>query len=365
MDKSASLKASIAAKLKSKATQAKTKLQTKKEKEKDCDNDLDAKVKHEQFEIADYESYLNNFLMRNNLNSPPNGSHKKKIMLEVRTRDWVLQNSQHVHLTLDKDWLEEHNKYISGLSTEDLFNLYGYTHKGDVYVNHWLRRSLDIESFMNDIEEFAQLASEYEYFPLFFPALRVAAKYSMSNSDIVFQTPPTQKDKVTFSRLTHNNVSLTTKYELLSSIADILSFDRFWRSVLEEYWQTLDRIIREAPVTKEHMILYRGVSDDYYLTQFMMNHRDRVHVAESFVSTSSSIHAAAKFADFDTNCCFIRMYVPKGTPMVLMAGLSKYDEAEFLLNHRTQFYITKSGTEEFCKDSQNKLRMRVTDVVII
>lgn len=303
--------------------------------------------------------------MRNTLNSSPHGSHKTKIMLEIHNREWVLQNSQHVHLTLDKDWLDEHNKYISNLSNEDLFNLYGYTHKGDVYVNHWLRKTLDVDRFMDDIDEFAEMENEYDYFPLFFPALRVAAKYSMSSLDIVFKTPPAQKDKVIFSKLNHSNISITKKYELLSSIANLLSFDRFWRSVLEEYWQTLERIIREAPVTKEHMILYRGVSDDYYLTQLMMNHRERVHIAESFVSTSTSIHAASKFADFHTNCCFIRMYVPKGTPMVLMAGLSKYDEAEFLLNHRTQFYITKSGIEEFCKDSKNKMRMRVTDVVII
>jgi hypothetical protein len=354
----------ITAKLKSKAVQAKTKIQTKKEKERHCDNNV-SRVKREEYEITELYPFLSNFLLRNTLNSTSTGRVNKKIMIEVRNQDWVLQNSKHVHLKIDKDWLKAQDDYVKSLSTEDLFNIYGYTHKGDVYVNHYLRGSLDIKQFMSDIQEFAQLASEYDYFPLFFPALRVVARYSFQQLDILFQTPPMQKDKVTLSRLNHNNVSNTMKYEFLSSIADMLSFDRFWVSVLEEYVQCLDKIIRNAPPTTEHMILYRGVTTDYYLTKFMMDHRDRIHVANSFVSTSSSITQATDFVDFDTSCCFTRIYVPKGTRMILMAGISKYDEAEFLLNHRTQLYITKSGTEDFCKDSTHKFRMRVTDVVTI
>jgi hypothetical protein len=60
----------------------------------------------------------------------------------------------------------------------------------------------------------------------------------------------------------------------------------------------------------------------------------------------------------------MRIYVPIGTHMVMMAGLTNLDESEFLLGPRTQFYITKTAGYKFCISKHN-LQMQVTDMVVI
>jgi hypothetical protein len=54
----------------------------------------------------------------------------------------------------------------------------------------------------------------------------------------------------------------------------------------------------------------------------------------------------------------LRVYVPATTRILLIAGVSKYEEAEFLLRNNTQFYITRTGTV-------GNTKMKITDIVVI
>jgi hypothetical protein len=61
----------------------------------------------------------------------------------------------------------------------------------------------------------------------------------------------------------------------------------------------------------------------------------------------------------------LRIHVPAGTRMLMLSGISEFtSEYEFLLGHKMQFFITKSGTEVFCKDTYD-FKMRVTDMTVL
>lgn len=356
--------------LREKATYARKEVARKSELEKNCDNDI-SNINEHKFDILDFRKYLNDFLTRNTLNDGKIiGSLQKATMIHVRNNEYALLKKKHFNLNIDNDWLQKQNQYVASLSTEDLFNLYGYTHKGDVYVNNYLRGQLDVELFMNDINSFSDFIDEYLYFPLFFPAMRVITSKCKTHKQCayMFESPPTQDELDTFLQLKDTTISMTDKYDALSTIASQLSFEHFWKVVIQQYVDSLDKIIRGAPRTTHRMVLYRGVKSDYFLSGIKYNNpRDRIYTANNFVSTSSSIQVASNFADFDiTNCCFMRMVIPAGTSMILLTGVSAYTESEFLLGRTTKFYIAKTGTEEFCKGSKDrKKRIKVTDIVVV
>jgi hypothetical protein len=182
--------------------------------------------------------------------------------------------------------------------------------------------------------------------------------------ELIFEKTPKDYELAEVRAILHAE-SNVMKYMKLIVLAPKLSYDRFWIPVLEEYITALDDIIRKAPPVPHAIVLYRGVESDYFLTSFMKDHKQRVHVANSFVSTTSSVLVANEFVNYDNKCCFMRLYVPAKTHMIMMIGISKFKlEAEFLLSHKTQFYITKARTEKFCKGTFD-LEMRTTSVVVI
>lgn len=359
------LPSSIVSTLRSKATRARKKIQYKRDMDPHCDaNETKHFVKYKVFSL---NKFLSQFLDPGTLDL----SHKqygrvvRQNLQHVENVQYIFLTDKHQSMDIDNDWLQRQNEYIRSLSTEDLFNVYGYTYHGDVFVNYYLRGTFDVPEFKEHLRTFD--VDNERYFPLFFPAIRAISKYGETTIHLVFDTLKPSEDAVAKAMsLQRKDVNNSDKYRILMSIAKDLSYDRFWVSVLEMYRDALEKIIRNAPATTQPMVLYRGVSTDYYLTKFMTSHKDRIHIANSFVSTTSAISVAADYVDFDTtNCCFMRMFVPKGTQMLLMAGISLFnDESEFLLGHKSQFYITKSSTEVFCKGNLN-FKMRVTDLVVI
>ena len=290
---------------------------------------------------------------------------------------------------VDKTWLSQMNKYISGLSTKDLYTLVAYTHYGDVIANNFLRNKLKKEDFVKELAAADKWLGNY--YPLFFQALDKLEKTKNIKYILKDGKDPTLDtslpyiknvishkilpDKILsgkmlisdiFNKLsTIKNLKISEKYSILYLISRYLDYDKFWKGVIEQYIKDLDNLIDNSPPITKRMIVYRGVKNDYFLT----GTKDHIYKTDSFVSTSINLPSAMKFAGND--CCFKRITLLPGTKTLLLAGISKYkNEIELLLGTNAQFYITKEKntiprlTTDICNDGQTG-KIIVTDMVIV
>jgi hypothetical protein len=353
--------------LRSKATASRKRVVELAERDKECDMQGEMLVE-EYGRITLFKKFLTGFLKTRTLDLPSAHPFVRSVKLRYREAAkahhvFVDKTIDTAALVLDTKWMKAQDDYIMRLSKEQIFDLYGYTYNGDVFVNNYLRGTFDVAQFSNYLETFD--IAKPNYFALFFPAMRVLKRFGKIPDMIrmIFNETPTDIDVDQINAII-NSDSNVIKYMKLVVIAPKLSYDRFWIPVLEDYIAALEAIVSKAPPAPKAMVLYRGVESDYFLTNFMKDHKARVHIANSFVSTSASVAVANDFMNYENKCCFIRLYVPAGTRMIMMMGISRFDEAEFLLGHKTQFYITKARTEKFCKGTFD-LEMRTTSVVVI
>lgn len=360
-------------KLRSNALSSKIRVKAMAEKDKECSMRDEMHVS-KYGDFTSLTKYLSGFLTSGTLDISSAHAFAVKErepyrMAEKKEYIFVDQTVDKAALDLDSKWLESQDKYVMKLKKEQLFDLYGYSFDGDRFVNNYLRGTFNVEHFIQYLQTFDSTSSRY--FALFFPALRVLQRFGTMPEMVrlIFHKTPTDTDieEVHDILISETNV---IKYKKLIALAPKLSFERFWTSVLEDYVEALEDIIRNAPPCKDTMVIYRGVDSDYFLTDFMKNHTDRIHIAKSFVSTSSSVSIANQFVNYDKKCCFIRLYIPAGTRMVMMIGVSRFQESEFLLGHKSQFYITKARMEKFCKRKhfggrEDAFEMRTTSVVVI
>jgi hypothetical protein len=61
----------------------------------------------------------------------------------------------------------------------------------------------------------------------------------------------------------------------------------------------------------------------------------------------------------------MRIMIPIKNKLLLLAGVSKYEEAEFLIDTSTQFYITKTWVDRFCDGTDSFKQMRMSNMVVI
>ena len=290
---------------------------------------------------------------------------------------------------IDEEWLRDMDTYIMNLSKEDLFNVFGYTLYGDGIVNHYIRGSFEIHHFYN------QLTTNYKityrnvnYFPLFFPALHRIQK--TDSLDLVLRHDKPFKLHLSsdpsvistlnniFSMIKNTGTSLKSKYEELINIAPNLDYELFWKHVIEDYKHSLQKIIQNSPSTRKPMYLYRGVRDQYVVKDFKNNRLENIHLPNSFMSTSSTIYNAHKFAHSD--CCLMRILAPTGSKCLFISGVSKFNkgstESEFLLGYDTTLKIVRSKYQTLCnyyntmpnkfnKDNFETHKMYVTDLELV
>lgn len=362
-----SLSQVIIERLRTKASASRSRVARNTEQDKNCDMTEEYHYK-KGIVVTNFTKVLSGFLSRSTIDLPslqPYGTPAKALYREAEKHHYIFldTHADPAALEMDKRWLKTQDDYIMRLRKEQLFDLFGYTYNGDVFVNNYVRGTFDPILFQGYLENFD--IAKGHYFALFFPALRVLKRFSNSEEmlRLVFRHPPSDIEYAELGATIHAE-SLKMRYMKLVAIAPKLSYERFWIPVLEDYRDAIEHIISRAPPTPKPVVLYRGVESDYFLTKFMKNHMDRVHVANSFVSTSSSISVASDFANYENKCCFMRLYIPKGSRLLMMMGISRFNESEFLLSNKTQFYITKARTEKFCRQTHN-IEMRTSSLVVI
>lgn len=356
---------SISNKLRKRAQTARERVKVQAELDKNCSAD----VKHSaSITVTQVSKFLDKFLDGGTLDLPSAHPFVRKMTIDHRREFhkhhvYVDSSVDHDLLEVDQKWIKAQDDYILRLKKEQLFDLYGYTHQGDVFINNYIRGTFSVDDFKQYLEEF-DIDYDDVYFCLFFPALRVLTRSHSHDMLALFLEKPSESDVDELIAI-KNAQTYEEKYIKLVAISPKLSYDRFWILVLENYRDSIEDIISKAPPTPKPIVLYRGVDSDYFLTKYMKNHVDRVHIANSFVSTSSSVDVVNKFINLLNKCCFMRLYVPAGTRMIMMMGVSRYAlEAEFLLSHKSQFYIKKTRVEKFCKGTLNS-EMRTTTLIVI
>lgn len=380
----------VKTKMVDRAKLAKARLARKKqfEEDSDCMNNQKDLYYDKEYDIISFKDFLENFADEDNPTLDAKKTVGKKIKLKLRNvplKAYAMFNDISIENELDRRWLTRMNKYISSLSVPELFTLYGYTHIGDQFVNNYIRGTFKLEDFENYLKQFPDTVEpdeddeqnqNYHFFPLFFPMLKVIRR-TISNefiidNDKVRNNPDKKKHLSIFLQaIKDNKYSNSTIYDTFIESGDMmyLSYNTFWISVLEQLRDDIETIISNAPSMVNPCILYRGVKDDYFLTKYMLDNSDRIHVTNSFVSTSSAVDAAIDFYSIKNQCCFIRIYVPANMKLLLLAGLKYEGEAEFLMGYRTQFFIKNTRIERLCsvkkKEPSKRIQMRVADVVMI
>lgn len=310
-------------------------------------------------------------------NNPDVDLYQKIALKHVPTNKYIFSEDKQRHHHIDEEWLRKQNEYILSLSTEQIFDIHGYTSSGDELVNTYLRGTFNKTKFMNYVNNiwFSE-KNQIAYFPLFFSTLKfINMHYAHSTVTeqrvIQYFTSCSDELKRYIEDLCDATVTRTDKYRIIvDNVAKHISFDS-WKTILEMYSQSLENTIHDAPATTQPMYLYRGIKTDYYLQDYMHN-RKRIFKHVGFISTSSSISVAYDFTkdirlDKQSDCCFMRIFIPPGSLILLIAGLSAlYGESEFLLSNNCNLYIEKSSTEVFCTNPFSRgYKMRVSDVTLI
>lgn len=373
--------------LKHKAHGARKKMAYKKEMDKNCD--AVKRLVYQKYTTLVLEKYLSEFVISKTLDrslkqfyADNNVNIYQDVVFEDVTPDnYIFLEDKHKQTRINENWLRRQHEYILSLSTEKLFNVYGYTHHGDEQVNNFLRGTFDEELFLDYLANVDYVDDSsgqiiFRYFPLFFPTLRfINMHYQHMNTSAMTEqllsrhfTKYSPELKTSITTLCDGEVPASEKYRII--VVDILSFINIesWKSILAMYGDDLEDIIRNAPPTTEPMYLFRGVKTDYYLKGYIQS-RKRLFKPRSFVSTSSSITVAKQFTDrsqITSDCCFMRIFVPARTALLLVSGLSQHlEESEFLLSKDMTFYIEKSATETFCGDKNYRQKMRVSDIKLM
>lgn len=264
-------------------------------------------------------------------------------------------NTNYLEDDIDTEWITSMNTYIKSLSKEELFTVYGYTYNGDVFINHYMRNSLDINKFYISLKN--NYNTDKIFFPLFFQTLNFMCridilKYFKTDSETIdfLKTNPEIVDN--HIKTIQSSQNLSVKYDSVRKLMYYMDYNIFWKQVLDDYKNALQNIIKNAPETKKPMYLYRGVESDYIVKDFKKHRNRNIIFNSSFISTSSILQNAYRFTNF-INCCLMRILVPVGFRCLYISGMSYYDddesESEFLLGYDTIMKVNKARYQTLCQ----------------
>ena len=264
---------------------------------------------------------------------------------------------------LDVEWFNEMNEYIGTFTNETLMLLHTYTWNGDVIVNSYLRNKLRYEDLMTEYHN-----KEYKkknLSPFFIPFNNVyyeLIKKFTNPQDLVIEIfDPTITEKKFQEYVTKNSyrgivdkktyreilieylysTAINYRTYLLNVLLVPLMKKEFIMKLIQNYAESIQSMINDAPSTKKKMTLYRGLRKDYVFERkqgvFFKN--------EGFLSVTNKYSTTAGFMTGD--CCFHYITVLPGTKMLWMAGLSKVPrEGEFLLGLNTTYLIRSHQKED-------------------
>lgn len=263
---------------------------------------------------------------------------------------------------LDVEWFNEMNEYIGTFDNGTLMLLHTYTWNGDVIVNSYLRNKLRYEDLMTEYHNKEYKKKNLSPFFIPFNNVRYELMQTIKNmkdfvieivdpkiNEAKFQEYVTKHsyrgivDNKTFQEILLEYLSSNTfnyRTYLLNVVLVPLMKKEFVMKLIQNYAESIQNMINNAPPTKKKMTLYRGLRKDYVFEKkqgvFFKN--------EGFLSVTNKYSTTAGFMTGD--CCFHYITVLPGTKMLWMAGLSKVPrEGEFLLGLNTTYLIRSHQKE--------------------
>lgn len=262
---------------------------------------------------------------------------------------------------LDVEWFNEMNEYIGTFTNETLMLLHTYTWNGDVIVNNYLRNKLRYEDIMAEYHQ-----KEYKkrnLSPFFIPFNNVLYELKQKFDNLkqlvneIFA--PINESKFQEYVAKNSYTGVVQKKTLVEIIIEYLSSDQityrtyllnvllvpllkkeFVMKLIQNYAESIQEMINNAPPTKKKQTFYRGLKRDYVFEKkqgvFFKN--------DGFLSVTNKYSTASRFMTED--CCFHYITVLPGTRMLWMAGLSKVPgEGEFLMGLNTTYLIRSHQKE--------------------
>ena len=297
-------------------------------------------IKYSNISVIEY--IINNSL-NNSLNTPYENLEQK------------ISSINH---SFDIKWFNEQNSYLLSLSLKEKYTLYGYTNKyGSKILNMYLNENsekaiAEIYEMQNDIN-----IKEYEiYFPFFHQILDlvedISPKYISTN----------QKEFIKFLNKLEtlkNNNKIQQSAIYIFFIKNIKLFNKkdFWIHVLVETASTIDKIIKNSPPTTSPLLVYRGIQNKFYVSNYIKTPDKIVNnnaLLYGFVSCSLDLQTTTNFMDFENKysnlnekCCLKLIKIPKGSRVLYLPTLSSHEnEAEILISKNSIFKII-SMNEKF------------------
>jgi hypothetical protein len=133
-----------------------------------------------------------------------------------------------------------------------------------------------------------------------------------------------------------------TESDTINSDLSIPAHQRQTDDHIENSIQSLRQSIQNAPPLTQPLIVYRGIRSKSYNNSYikiLQNAQigDEIQLPDGgFISTSVSPQTALRFAR--APCCFLVIYLPKGTHGLFFGEDSSYtDELEYLLSDQQRF----------------------------
>jgi hypothetical protein len=207
-----------------------------------------------------------------------------------------------------EEWIEEQNRFIKSLTPEEIYTLRCHTHRGDIIINHFIKKNMKI-----DIIE---------------KSIIVKGKFNSNRNYILFYY---QIKEYLYKR--DAELSKLSRIELEEYIKkNYKDFD--WNSILLLYIRDINNIFKKCPEVKKTLVIYRGSNDDYYLKKSSKG----IHTADTLTSHTLNPNIAIGFSS-GGDCCIMRVKLSKGTKAILIDNISGYGEDEILLPFNTKYYI--------------------------
>ena len=249
-------------------------------------------------------------------------------------------------------WIEEQNKFIKGLTPEELYTLRCHTHDGDIIINYFIRNNLvidkDIDVVGNENERKSSLIVDKRQF-------KTNRDYILFYYQIKEYLYKKNKEYIRLSRI-----------ELENYIID--NYNTFeWNSILLLYIRDIKKIFNKCPKVKKTIVIYRGSYNDY----FLKNSYRGIHITKTLTSHTLNPKVAVGYSGID--CCTMRVKLSKGCTAILIDNISAYEEEdEILLPFNTKYNIDYARhsinyykNSMICPDEAMAKKITVTDLTVI
>lgn len=267
---------------------------------------------------------------------------------------------------IDYVWFSSVNDYVQNLSTYDIFTVLGYSYHSYDYINKYLIGTMTSKSLQNLLAGTSNF--DQYYFPFYMQAYTLLSGLNLNFLlDVTIQGTKKDISKWIKDCLTRG---LANAYPTFTKIMQYLPFE-FWKSVMGMYKDDLKRIIEHAPAVRKEMVVYRGVTDDY----FLKGAKNLYYKNTAFVSTSLNPIHSYKYLR-NKQCCFKRLTLLPGANVLFISGLSFYpQELEIVINVDSTLYIRDFKTSkiyadgtthstELCDTKMTKL-VDIADMVVL